>query len=70
MPRKKTALQLKKENDKRIDLAYRATCCGIQVNMLDIPKIFQRGHELIATGADQQGLESGIKSYVESIRVG
>ena len=55
--------------DKRIDLAYRKTCSGIQINMLDIPKVFKFGRIKIMEGEDDAALCSSIRAYVESIRV-
>jgi hypothetical protein len=55
--------------EKRIDLAYRKKCSGIAINMLDIPKVFRFGHELIAKGADDVTLETELALFVNSIQV-
>jgi hypothetical protein len=55
--------------DLRIDLAYRKTCSGIQINMLDIPKVFAFGRIKIMEGEDDAALCNSIRAYVESIRV-
>lgn len=55
--------------DSRIDKAYRMTCSGIQINMLDIPKVFAFGRIRIMEGEDDAALASSIRAYVESIRV-
>jgi len=34
--------------DARIDRVYRRHCSGVQVNIMDIPKIFAVGHKAIA----------------------
>ena len=54
--------------DSRIERAYRAQCCNIQINLMDIPKVFKVGRDLIATGADDAALADGVRAYVETIR--
>jgi len=54
----------RKLEDLRIDKAYRASCTGIQINILDIPKIFNFGHIKIAEGVDDAELASSIHAYV------
>lgn len=53
--------------DRRIDVAYRNKCCGIAIDLMDIPKIFKVGRELIAAGADDAALAEGIHTFVKSI---
>ena len=59
-----------KEVERRIDMAYRKTCRGIQINMMDIPKVFKFGRQLIEGGVDEATLEGKIHEYVLTIAVG
>lgn len=63
-----TAKQLAKQADKRIADAYYSKCSGIQINIMDICKVYARGRELIAQGADDSTLGAGILEYVNTIR--
>ena len=54
--------------DKKVEQAYYKTCSGIQINILDISKVFAHGRKLIADGADDDALESGVRAFVETIR--
>ena len=54
--------------DKRIEAAYLGTCKGVQVSMMDIPKIFAEGRKAVAEGADDEALRARIVAFVETIR--
>jgi hypothetical protein len=54
--------------EARVDRAYRATCCGIQVNIMDIPKIFAFGRIKVDAGEDDAQLAASVRAYVETIR--
>lgn len=56
-----------KLNDKRIEQAYYARCSGIQINVMDISKVFAHGRMLIADGATDAALGDGILTFVRSI---
>jgi hypothetical protein len=60
--------QQKKINENRIQAAYQAGCSGIQVNLMDIGKIFKVGETAIAEGADDAVLQQRIRTFVDSIR--
>jgi len=54
--------------DNRIQKAYLSRCEGIQIPLLDIPKIFAVGKAAIAEGADDTVLGDKIAAFVETIR--
>lgn len=52
--------------DSRIEKAYRASCCNIQVKtLMDLGKVFEAGKKLISEGADDSTLASGLRQYVD-----
>jgi hypothetical protein len=53
-----------KDIDRRIDNAYRKTCAGIQINVMDISKVFDAGRALIAHGASDENLGVKLREYV------
>lgn len=58
----------KKQIDRRVELAYYATCTGVQISILDIPKVFAAGRKAVAEGVDEDGLKTAIIEFVETIR--
>lgn len=58
-----------KQADKRIGAAFNARCSGIQIDIMDISKIYKHGQALIAAGADDAALGDGIFAFVQTIRV-
>jgi hypothetical protein len=54
--------------DKIVERAYYATCSGIQVSILDIPKVFAFGRVKLDAGEDFEALKSSVRNYVETIR--
>jgi len=63
---KRTAAE--KKADKRIEAAYRRRCSGIEIDIMDIGRVFKAGHAAIAAGADEPGLEHAVRAFVETIR--
>lgn len=53
--------------DKRIETAYRASCSGVAINIMDIGKVFAEGRKLIATGVDDAALGVGLRAFVDTI---
>jgi len=58
----------KKKMDKLVESAYYATCSGIQIDIMDIGKVFAHGRSLVAGGAEGEALGQGIRAYVDTIR--
>lgn len=58
-----------KKQDRRIEQAYYKVANGIQINMMDIPKVFAVGRQALAEGADDEALEQAISSFVQKIRL-
>ncbi len=54
--------------DARIQRAYGLACSGIQINLLDIPKVYAEGRKAIEAGADDAALQEAIKAFVAKIR--
>ena len=57
-----------KKADVAVDAAYKATCSGIQINMMDIGKVFAVGRASYFAGDDAATLGAKIRAYVETIR--
>jgi len=54
--------------DRRISDAYRRSCSGIEIDMLDIPVIFAHGQKLVEANGDDFALEIGIRAFVDKLR--
>ena len=56
--------------DKRIEALYYQRCSGIQINVMDIGRVFKAGHTAIATkpDIDDAALGDAIAAFVETIR--
>lgn len=54
--------------NRRVERAYYRTCSGVQINVLDIGKVFTAGRAALDAGADETGLEAAIVAFVNTIR--
>ena len=54
--------------DDRISRAYSGTCNGVQISVLDIPRVFAEGRRAVAEGVDDAQLAARVFGFVESIR--
>ena len=59
----------KKANEKRIEKAYYKVAYGVQINMMDIPRVFTEGEKALAAGADDAALEKVVADFVQQIRL-
>lgn len=55
-------------NAKRVELAYCRVCSGVQIDMMDIVKVFQVGEDALAQGATEVELEKTLVEFVATIR--
>jgi hypothetical protein len=58
----------KKKDDARIQRLYTARCSGIQINIMDIGKVFKVAEAGIVAGMDDATLGDVIFAYVNEIR--
>ena len=60
--------KMKDPTELRVEQAYYRTCSGVQVNILDIPKIFAEGRRIVEAGADDALLGTKLRAFVDTIR--
>jgi len=67
--KKRAPKKYKRLCDNRIERAYHASCAGIQIDIMDIRKVFEHGQRQIDMhGLDDAALAKSIREYVETIR--
>jgi len=52
--------------DKMIESSFRRVACGVQINIMDIHKVFTAGRAALAAGQD---LDTAIRAIVAVLRV-
>lgn len=57
-----------KIRERMIEKAYYESCAGIQINIMDISKVFAVGNKALSDGADYDTLKTKIREFVETIR--
>lgn len=57
--------QAAKALDDMIDAIYRKNCNGIQINMMDISKVFEEGRRAFRANED---VEKAVVAFVQTIR--
>lgn len=65
--RKPTAKQAAKIAADRVERAFNAHCKNIQIPILDVPKVFERGKELVASGFNDDQLGAALLAFCKSI---
>lgn len=57
--------------DKRIEKVYYQRCSGVQINIMDIQKVFKHGREVLIKVPTMNDIDLGdhIATFVETIRL-
>jgi hypothetical protein len=55
-------------SDRLIERIYRQSCSGVQIDIMDIDKVFSVGHAGIADGLSVTDLTKVIVDFVQTIR--
>ena len=66
--RKMSPKRVQEMAQERVSNAFRASCSGIQIDIMDMSKITAVGLAAIAEGVDDIELQRRIKEFVETIR--
>ena len=68
MAKMNAAKRIKAATDKTIERIYYATCSGVQINIMDISKVFAVGRASIAANDDEAMTTRKIVEFVQTIR--
>lgn len=55
--------------EQRVEQAFYRRCSGIQIRVLDMPKIFKAGLQAVAEGLDDTALGDRVAAIVDTLRV-
>jgi hypothetical protein len=64
----RAAKRKREAEDKLVEQAYYATCSGIQIDIMDIGKVYAFGRLKLEAGEDFEALKASVRAYVETIR--
>jgi len=60
--------KIEKLTDARIERLYGASCSGVQIPMMSIPKVFNVAREAVNAGSDDAAVTAAIVAFVSTIR--
>ena len=66
MAKKMTAAQIKKQQDKLIEQIYCENCSGMQINIMNIPKLFAMAGKMIDQGASKDAIVAAMWGFCAS----
>lgn len=58
-----------RKEEARIERAFLKGCDRVTVPIMELPKIWQLGREVIALGVSDEELQAAIVAYVQKVRV-
>lgn len=56
-----------KTKDRLINALYHRHCSGIQIDIMDIGKVFKEGERLLASGLTDEDAGNGLRAFTLSI---
>ena len=66
MARKLTAKQAAKAQEKLVEQIYYKGCCGMQINILNIGKLFKMAGKMLDDGATTDAIVNAMWGYAEN----
>jgi len=68
MPRTTKASTVQKAQDRLIEAIYYRHAQGVQISILDIPKVYAAGRAAIAAGGDLDAVRAAVVGAVDALR--